>query len=369
MLISCRPQSDYQDPLTPRDTFDDMSSSSAAPAGPSSSRFAPPPSRSASGRQPHHPYFADEYVQPGGADKLHDDEELEDPLAIDPELRLRTVTTAHSVIAESIRAEGFQERRKKRKRLLQRLSRMPSTMKSSVSGTVRGRSKRALSDVSGSDGRTRSSTVTTDLTASTTKTVRERGASQVSAPDSQPDVPVEDTHPLEKTKDAWPLSLFKRGKGQKKPSPRRTIYVNLPLPRAALTPKGEPIVRYVRNKVRTSKYTIITFLPKNLFEQFRRVANVYFLALVILQLFSIFGAPNAQIGMLPLLAILGMTAIKDGIEDWRRAKLDNEVNNSATTKLEGWQNVNQPRDGRSFFERMFHLGPGEFACRFEPGGR
>lgn len=45
----------------------------------------------------------------------------------------------------------------------------------------------------------------------------------------------------------------------------------------------DPIRRYVRNKVRTSKYTPITFFPKNLFEQFRRVANMYFLLLVILQ--------------------------------------------------------------------------------------
>jgi len=120
--------------------------------------------------------------------------------------------------------------------------------------------------------------------------------------------------------------------------------------------KGEPITRYVRNKVRTSKYTLITFLPKNLFEQFRRVANIYFLALVILQLFSVFGAPNAQIGMLPLLFILGMTAIKDGIEDWRRASLDNEVNNSATTKLGGWRNVNQPHDARAWLERLLGLG-------------
>jgi phospholipid-translocating ATPase len=111
----------------------------------------------------------------------------------------------------------------------------------------------------------------------------------------------------------------------------------------------------VRNKVRTSKYTIITFIPKNLFEQFRRAANIYFLALVILQLFSVFGAPNAQIGMLPLLAILGMTAIKDGVEDWRRARLDNEVNNSAATKLGGWRNVNQPVDPRNWVERILGL--------------
>ncbi len=37
------------------------------------------------------------------------------------------------------------------------------------------------------------------------------------------------------------------------------------------------------NKIKTSRYTIITFLPKNLFEQFRRAANCYFLFIMILQ--------------------------------------------------------------------------------------
>lgn len=60
--------------------------------------------------------------------------------------------------------------------------------------------------------------------------------------------------------------------------------------------------------------------------------------------------------MLPLVAILVMTAIKDGIEDWRRERLDNEVNNSAATKLGDWRNVNQPTDGRTLFEKLFRIG-------------
>ena len=34
--------------------------------------------------------------------------------------------------------------------------------------------------------------------------------------------------------------------------------------------------------IRTTKYTLLTFLPRNLFEQFHRVANIYFLFIVIL---------------------------------------------------------------------------------------
>ena len=37
------------------------------------------------------------------------------------------------------------------------------------------------------------------------------------------------------------------------------------------------------NYIKTSKYTVVTFLPLNLFEQFQRLANFYFLCLLVLQ--------------------------------------------------------------------------------------
>uniref|UniRef100_A0A3B3DMC1 Phospholipid-transporting ATPase n=1 Tax=Oryzias melastigma TaxID=30732 RepID=A0A3B3DMC1_ORYME len=40
---------------------------------------------------------------------------------------------------------------------------------------------------------------------------------------------------------------------------------------------------YTDNRIKTSKYNIFTFLPVNLFEQFQRVANAYFVVLLILQ--------------------------------------------------------------------------------------
>ena len=103
-----------------------------------------------------------------------------------------------------------------------------------------------------------------------------------------------------------------------------------------------------------------------------RVANLYFLALVVLQgmcsivqtltcksqppsVFSIFGAVSPQTAALPLMFILTVTAIKDAVEDYRRAMLDEEVNTSAATKLGGWRNVNQPGDPRNWFERLFEL--------------
>lgn len=291
-------------------------------------------------------------VDDGGKDDV-DEDDVFDPFSIDPAYRLRTTRTAHSVIAESIRSEAAAEGRKKR--------RLFSSMRRK--GTV-GSSKFKFKTGGGS-GRARSSTMTT-VTGSDFGSNAIPGSPELTplpVLSSQPQSPVTPTTPLTP---ATPTTTPKEKKDffkrwftpAPRPLTRRTVFVNLPLPSDMLK-KGEPITRYVRNKVRTSKYTLITFLPKNLFEQFRRVANIYFLALVILQLFSIFGAPNAQIGMLPLLFILGMTAIKDGIEDWRRATLDNEVNNSATTKLGGWRNTNQPTDPRSWIERVLGMGSGE----------
>ena len=40
--------------------------------------------------------------------------------------------------------------------------------------------------------------------------------------------------------------------------------------------------KYPNNEVISSKYTAWNFLPKNLFEQFRRIANVYFLCIGII---------------------------------------------------------------------------------------
>ncbi|KAH7108194.1 phospholipid-translocating P-type ATPase [Auriculariales sp. MPI-PUGE-AT-0066] len=142
---------------------------------------------------------------------------------------------------------------------------------------------------------------------------------------------------------------------------RRRVFLNQSLPRDELDDKGEPQIRYVRNKVRTTRYTPLTFLPKNLFEQFSRVANIYFVAVVGLTISPVFGGPSAILSIIPIGVILTSTAIKDAIEDARRSRSDDEVNNAPTTQLGGlWRNVNQPRDSRTWLERTFGLN--------KPGG-
>ena len=92
---------------------------------------------------------------------------------------------------------------------------------------------------------------------------------------------------------------------------------------------------YPSNKVRTTKYTALTFVPKNLFEQFRRIANFYFLVLVIMQFFPQVNASSPGMAALPIIVIVLATMIKDGFEDLRRRKTDNAVNRSRCLIYDG----------------------------------
>ncbi|XP_068418688.1 phospholipid-transporting ATPase IC [Eschrichtius robustus] len=85
--------------------------------------------------------------------------------------------------------------------------------------------------------------------------------------------------------------------------------------------------KYANNAIRTYKYNAFTFLPMNLFEQFKRAANFYFLVLLILQAIPQITTLAWYTTLVPLLVVLGVTAIKDLVDDVARHKMDNEINN------------------------------------------
>ncbi|CAI5467554.1 unnamed protein product [Closterium sp. Yama58-4] len=102
---------------------------------------------------------------------------------------------------------------------------------------------------------------------------------------------------------------------------QRHVYCNEPHRHVE---KGSPL-RYCNNSISTTKYSILSFLPKALFEQFRRVANLYFLLCAILALTPL--TPYAPYSLIaPLVLVVGVSMIKEAIEDWRRYLADDEVN-------------------------------------------
>ncbi|KAJ8421880.1 hypothetical protein Cgig2_025507 [Carnegiea gigantea] len=92
--------------------------------------------------------------------------------------------------------------------------------------------------------------------------------------------------------------------------------------------------KFSSNEIQTSKYTLLNFLPKNLFFQFQRVAYLYFLVIAALNQLPPLAVFGRTASLFPLLFVLSVTAIKDGYEDWRRHTSDKKENNREALVLQ-----------------------------------
>ncbi|KAG6801693.1 phospholipid-transporting ATPase ID isoform X7 [Apis mellifera caucasica] len=92
---------------------------------------------------------------------------------------------------------------------------------------------------------------------------------------------------------------------------------------------------YANNYIKTSKYSVLTFLPLNLFEQFQRLANFYFLCLLVLQMIPAISSLTPITTAIPLIGVLMLTAVKDAYDDFQRHNSDSQVNNRKSQTLRG----------------------------------
>lgn len=90
---------------------------------------------------------------------------------------------------------------------------------------------------------------------------------------------------------------------------------------------------YISNRIRTSRYTIWNFVPRQLIYQFSRLANMYFLIIAILQMIPGFSTTGRFTTLIPLLIFVALTIAKEGYDDWRRYTLDKAENASKVTIL------------------------------------
>lgn len=82
---------------------------------------------------------------------------------------------------------------------------------------------------------------------------------------------------------------------------------------------------YKTNMISTTKYNVFSWIPKSLFMQFQRAANIYFLIISILTFF--YFSPKSAVSMVGTFAIvLVFTMLKEGYEDIKRYKQDKEIN-------------------------------------------
>ncbi|KAG0130770.1 hypothetical protein HOY82DRAFT_486269 [Tuber indicum] len=126
-------------------------------------------------------------------------------------------------------------------------------------------------------------------------------------------------------------SKFKFGFGRRKVDPStlgpRVIHLN--------NPRANAVGKYVDNHISTAKYNIATFIPKFLYEQFSKYANLFFLFTAALQQIPNISPTNKYTTIGPLIVVLLVSAGKELVEDWKRKTQDKELNRSKARVLVG----------------------------------
>ncbi|XP_054031430.1 phospholipid-transporting ATPase IK [Dryobates pubescens] len=99
--------------------------------------------------------------------------------------------------------------------------------------------------------------------------------------------------------------------------------------------------KYSGNAIKTAKYNILTFLPLNLYEQFHRMANVYFVFVILLQTIPEISTLPWYTLLFPLGCLLTIRGLRDLIDDIGRHQSDRNINSRPCEILSGkrfrWQ--------------------------------
>ncbi|KAM5190907.1 phospholipid-transporting ATPase IK isoform 2-T2 [Callospermophilus lateralis] len=93
--------------------------------------------------------------------------------------------------------------------------------------------------------------------------------------------------------------------------------------------------KYKTNVIRTAKYSVLSFLPLNLYEQFHRVSNLYFLFIIILQAMPEISTLPWLTLFAPLVCLLVIRAARDLMDDIGRHRSDKAINNRPCQILTG----------------------------------
>ncbi|OBA20430.1 membrane-spanning Ca-ATPase [Metschnikowia bicuspidata var. bicuspidata NRRL YB-4993] len=88
------------------------------------------------------------------------------------------------------------------------------------------------------------------------------------------------------------------------------------------------------NHISTTKYNVATFLPKFMFEQFSKYANLFFLFTSVIQQVPGVSPTNRYTTIGTLLVVLLVSGVKEVLEDVKRASADRELNNTQVLVLD-----------------------------------
>ena len=112
-------------------------------------------------------------------------------------------------------------------------------------------------------------------------------------------------------------------------NPKTRLVVPNHLVSESVSRRNHPNHHYANNKIKTSKYNLITFIPKNLFEQFHQYHKIYFFAMACISFIPATGVQDPGYAFITIGSLILSTAFRDAIEDFRRYKSDKIVNHFA----------------------------------------
>ena len=91
--------------------------------------------------------------------------------------------------------------------------------------------------------------------------------------------------------------------------------------------------QFMTNYVSTTKYNRFTFLPLAILEQYKKLANVYLLFIAILCCIPAISPLMPIAAVMPVVFVLSISLIREGMEDYNRYKHDEELNNKTSKVL------------------------------------
>ena len=118
---------------------------------------------------------------------------------------------------------------------------------------------------------------------------------------------------------------------------------------------GQP---FIDNTIRSNKYTWWTFFPRQLYAQFSKLANIYFLCVSILQLIPGLSTTGTYTTIVPLMFFVGISMAKEGYEDRRRHRLDKAENTGTAIVLDiADSSLEVMRGGKDVLKRQLDAYP------------
>ncbi|KAF8978123.1 hypothetical protein BGZ46_006809 [Entomortierella lignicola] len=117
---------------------------------------------------------------------------------------------------------------------------------------------------------------------------------------------------------------------------------------------GKP---FVSNSVTTARYTFWDFLPKQLYAQFSKIANVYFLFVASLQMVPSWSPTGQYTTLVPLVVFLSIAIAHEGYDDYRRHRQDNVENNQMANVFRSYRNATNSLSYQDFHHQQPPASP------------